>query len=87
LDFDADENGKPTTDKNKIVYHKGEKKIDPTTGTFYYETLGVRDIYGREVLSGFDTLTEDGSFWNKYDFFDSDDREKSKWGSFTRAAA
>ena len=86
-DFDADENGNPTNNPNKIVYHKGEKKIDPTTGTYYYETLGNRDIYGREVLSGFDTLTTDGSVWNKYDFFDSDDREKSLTGSLTRAVA
>jgi len=38
-------------------------------------------------LSGFDTLTEDGSRWNKYDFFDSDDREKSTFGSLSRAVA
>lgn len=86
-DFNADENGNPTNDPNKIVYHKGDKKIDPTTGTYYYETLGNRDIYGREVLSGFDTLTTDGSIYNKYDFFDSDDREKSLTGSLTRAVA
>lgn len=86
-DFDADENGNPTSDPTKVVYHKGEKKIDPTTGTYYYETLGDRDIYGREVLSGFDTLTTDGSVWNKYDFFDSDDREKSLTGSLARAVA
>lgn len=86
-DFDADENGNPTTDPDKIVYHKGEKKINPETGTYYYETLGDRDIYGREVLSGFDTLTTDGSVWNKYDFFDSDDRDKTFAGSLTRAVA
>ena len=86
-DFDADENGNPTTDPDKIVYHKGEKKINPETGTYYYETLGDRDIYGREVLSGFDTLTTDGSVWNKYDFFDSDDRDKTFTGSLTRAVA
>lgn len=86
-DFDADENGNPTIDPDKIVYHKGEKKINPETGTYYYETLGDRDIYGREVLSGFDTLTTDGSVWNKYDFFDSDDRDKTFAGSLTRAVA
>lgn len=86
-DFNADENGNPTTDPDKIVYHKGEKKINPETGTYYYETLGNRDIYGREVLSGFDTLTTDGSIWNKYDFFDSDDRDKTFAGSLTRAVA
>lgn len=86
-DFDADEQGNPTSDPSKIFYHKGDKKIDPTTGTYYYETLGGRDIYGKEVLSGFDTLTVDGSNWNTYDFFDSDDQEKSTWGSLARAVA
>lgn len=86
-DFDADENGNPTNDKDKIVYHKGEKKIDPVTGTYYYESLGGRNIYGRDVLSGFDTLTTDGSARNKYDFFDSDDIEKSTFGSLSRAVA
>ena len=86
-DFDADENGNPTNDKDKIVYHKGEKKIDPDTGTYYYESLGGRSIYGRDVLSGFDTLTVDGSTANKYDFFDSDDIKKDTFGSLSRAVA
>ena len=86
-DFDADENGNPTNDKDKIVYHKGEKKIDPDTGTYYYESLGGRSIYGRDVLSGFDTLTTDGSTINKYDFFDSDDIKKDTFGSLSRAVA
>ena len=84
-DFDADKDGNPTTNKDDIVYHKGEKKIDPDTGTYYYESLGGRSIYGRDVLSGFDTLTTDGSAWNKYDFFDSDDIKKSTFGSLSRA--
>ena len=84
-DFDADENGNPTTNKDDIVYHKGEKKIDPDTGTYYYESLGGRSVYGRDVLSGFDTLTTDGSAWNKYDFFDSDDIKKDTFGSLSRA--
>jgi len=85
-DFDADINGNPTKDKDKIVYRKGEKKINPITGTYYYETLNGRDIYGREVLSGWDTFTVDGSTLNKYDFFDSDDLDKSVGGSFLKAA-
>lgn len=86
-DFDADEDGNPTNDKDKIVYHQGEKKIDPDTGTYYYESLGGRSIYGRDVLSGFDTLTTDGSVWNEYDFLDSDDIKKSTFGSLSRAVA
>ena len=55
-------------------------------GTFYYENLNGRDIYGREVLSKFDTLTVDGSFVNKFDFFDSDDKKKSVGGTLVRNA-
>lgn len=69
-----------------IIHQKGERKIDPNTGTFYYENLNGRDIYGRDVLSRFDTLTVDGSVANKYDFFDSDDLDKSIGGSLMRSA-
>ena len=85
-DFNADKNGKETNDPSKIVYQKGQLKTDKD-GLYYYETLGDRNIYGRQVLSGFDTLTTDGSAANKIDFLDSDDREKSTIGSFFRAAA
>lgn len=84
-DFDADINGIATSDPSKVVYHKGEKKINPLTGTYYYETLNGRSIYGRDVLSGWDTFTRDGSAINKYDFFDSDDIEKSGTGSLLKS--
>lgn len=89
-DEDVDINGKVSSeigfDKDHIAHKKGEKKINPLTGTYYYETLNGRDIYGRSVLSGWDTLTKDGSAINKYDFFDSDDLEKSTQGSLLKAA-
>ena len=70
----------------KLVKHKkGQKKINEN-GTFYYENLNGRSIYGREVLSKFDTLTVDGTFVNKFDFFDSDDKEKSITGSLVKNA-
>jgi len=47
--------------------------------------LNGRSIYGREVLSGWDTLTVDGSAINKYDFFDSDDIDKSFRGSLMKS--
>ena len=68
-----------------VKHKKGEKKINEN-GTFYYENLNGRDVYGREVLSKFDTLTTDGSFVNKFDFFDSDDKEKSFVGTLVRNA-
>lgn len=43
----------------------------------YVETLGDREIYGRQVVNPSDILTTDGSVFNKFDFFDSDGRDKS----------
>lgn len=84
-DFDADKDGNPTSDPSKVVYKKGTPKLNDN-GTYYYENLNGRDVYGRKVLSKLNTLTTDGSAWNKYDFFDSDDLEKSIGGSLVRNA-
>jgi len=69
-----------------VKHKKGDRKLN-ANGTYYYEDLGNRSVYGKEVLSAFDTLTVDGSKWNKLDFLDSDDIEKSVGGSMMRAAA
>lgn len=62
------------------VEHKaGDLKLD-NTGNFYYEKLDGRDIYGRRVLNKMNVLTTDGSFWNQYDFFDSDDLNQKSIG-------
>ena len=60
-------------------HNKGDYKLNDK-GTYYYETLGDRSPIGKEVLSVFDTLTVDGEGINKYDFFDSDDIQKSVAG-------
>lgn len=60
-------------------HNKGDYKLNDK-GTYYYETLGNRNPIGKEVLSVFDTLTVDGEGINKYDFFDSDDIQKSVTG-------
>lgn len=70
----------------RVKHEKGQLKLNDE-GTFYYETLGNRDIYGKEVLSKFDILTTDGSVWNKYDFFDSDDLDKSLTGTVAKQVA
>ena len=59
-------------------HSKGEYKYNDD-GTFYYETLNGRDVYGRQVLNRMNTLTVDGSKANKYDFFDSDDLEQKSF--------
>lgn len=71
----------------EIVEHKkGDKKLN-TNGTYYYENLNGKSPYGKDVLSGFDTLTVDGSTLNSLDFFDSDGLDKSVSGSMARAVA
>ena len=51
-----------------------------------YELLD-KTYEGKEVLSVFDTLTVDGEGINKYDFFDSDDIEKSISGVIAKNVA
>lgn len=62
---------------------KGEHKLNDK-GTYYYETLNGRSPIGKQVLSMMDNLTVDGQGINKYDFFDSDDIEKSVAGVITK---
>lgn len=84
-DYDADANGNKTIDQSKIVYAKGSPKYDED-GNPYYERLGGRSIYGKQVLSSWDTLTVDGSAWNKFDFFDADDKDSSFTKTLVRDA-
>lgn len=64
----------------KEVQHKaGDLKLNEN-GTYYYENLDGRSVYGKRILNKFNTLTTDGSSWNKYDFFDSDDIEQKSIG-------
>lgn len=73
----------PLTGK-KEQHKKDELKLNEN-GTYYYEDLDGRSVYGRQVLNKFNTLTTDGSWWNQYDFFDSDDlNQKSIAGSVTK---
>ena len=85
-DFDADENGNPTTDKDKIVHAKGTPKLNDN-GTFYYETLGNRSSHGKQILHYSDIITKEDSVWNKIDFLDSDDLEKSVMGTVAKNVA
>lgn len=67
-------------------HKKGDLKIGPN-GTYYYEKLDGRDVYGKQVLNKMNVFTTDGSFWNKFDFFDSDDiNQKSVAGSLAKNA-
>lgn len=63
----------------EVTHQKGELKLNDN-GTYYYENLDGRDVYGKRVLNKMNTLTTDGSKWNKYDFFDSDDLTQKSIG-------
>ena len=64
----------------EMVHHKaGENKLNEN-GEYYFETLGGRSINNKQVLSLGDIITKEDTAINKYDFFDSDDIEKSPTG-------
>lgn len=74
-------------ESGNLIHQKGERKLNDE-GLPYYETLGGRDVYGKQVLNKMNILTTDGSFANKFDFFDSDDIEQKSWaGSILKNAA
>lgn len=75
-----------TVDKDGTKHKKGDFKLN-SEGTYYYETLGGRSPIGKQILSSLDTLTVDGTKLNKYDFFDSDDIEKSVSGVIAKNVA
>ena len=72
----------------EVQHHeKGDLKLDDE-GNFYYEDLDGREVYGRQVLNKMNVLTTDGSFWNKFDPFDSDDiQQKSIAGTLIKNLA
>lgn len=70
---------------NVIIKKKGEWKTDED-GNLYIETLGKRELHGKQVVNPLDLLTVDGSAFNKLDFFDSDGREKSLIGTTAKLA-
>jgi hypothetical protein len=70
---------------NITVKKKGDWKLDED-GNFYLETLGKREIHGKQIVNPMDILTVDGGAFNKLDFFDSDGREKSVVGTVSKLA-
>lgn len=62
---------------------EGEYKLNDE-GSYYTETLSGRSTYDKEIVSRWDMLTKEGSWWNKYDFFDSDGKNKNAAGVLAR---
>ena len=84
-DYDADINGNPTNDPNKIAYYKGQPKVNEN-GEYYQEFLNGRSSDGKKLLHKTNILTREDSWLNKYDPFDNDGFDKSVWGSITSNA-
>lgn len=78
--WDSDGEHEDPISGRKIKHKKGEWKLNDQ-GQFYTETLGNRSGYGKQFVAASDTLTKEDSWLNKYDFFDSDDLNKSVAGT------
>lgn len=81
-----DENGTHEQNGVQVKHRKGDYKVDEN-GDFYYEKLGAKESYGRDVLRWTDTLTVDGSTLNKFDFMDSDGLDKSITSTILKTSA
>ena len=79
--YDKDE----LDEKGNLIHKRGDLKYNED-GLPYYETLGNRSISGKQVLTYSDSLTREGSWINKYDFFDSDGLDKSMVGTLAKTA-
>ena len=73
-------------DENGIRHRKGDWKTD-SSGNYYAETIGGRQLLDAQVISVQDILTKEGSWINKYDFFDSDGETKSVTGTVFKTMA
>lgn len=71
---------------NKVLHKKGEWKLNED-GEYYVEKLNGRSLIGKQVVSALDYLTPENAEINKYDFFDSDDIEKSVGGTIAKNVA
>lgn len=78
-----DEDGTHEVNGRTVSHKAGDLKFN-NEGDPYYETLGNRSLSNKDILHISDTLTVDGSVWNKYDFFDSDGLDKSIGGTLAK---
>lgn len=85
-DINGKKDGEPGFDKNNIAHHEGELKINPDTGTYYYEDISGQNIHNRQLLHLSDVITNESSPLNAIDFMDSDDIHKSAFGSIMKNA-
>lgn len=69
----------------QVKHKKGDWKFNED-GNLYVETLGKREIYGKQIVNPSDLITVDGSSLGKLDFFDSDGKNKSVFGTTMKLA-
>lgn len=69
-----------------VKHKKGEYKLNQY-GSPYTETLNGRSLVGKEVVSALDVITVDKEGVDKYNFFDSDDLDKSPIGTIASSVA
>ena len=84
--YDSDGEHYDTFTGQMVQHRKGEYKLNKY-GLPYTETLNGRSLVNKEVVSGLDVLTVDGTRANKYDFMDSDGLDKSVTGTVTKSVA
>ena len=81
------EDGVEIIDGKEVKHKKGDIILDDNGMPFYRELAEGEESYGQDLLHISDTLTDDLSKWNKYDFFDSDGIEKTVGGTLMKTAA
>lgn len=87
IDINGYKRGDANFNENLIEHYKGEYKLNEN-GTYYYRTLkDGENIHGKQLLHYSDILTREGSALNAIDFLDSDDLEKSTFGTFVKDAS
>lgn len=81
-----DEDGTHFDEKigREVQHKKGQPKLNKN-GQYYCETLGNREIYGKQPVAYSDILTKEDAWLNKVDFFDSDGLDKSITGTTMKA--
>lgn len=80
-----DEDGTHEVDGKIVSHKKGDLKYNED-GRPYYELLGDREMYGKDLLHYTDTLTIDGKGLNAIDVFDNDGLTKSIGGTLMKTA-
>ena len=87
IDVNGNKRGSINFNENLIEHRKGEYMLNEN-GTYYYRTLkDGENIHGKQLLHYSDILTREGSALNSIDFLDSDDIEKSTFGTFVKDAS